>query len=92
MWGRSMRTPQVNGHEPPATPVYHHSNMRTPAVHGHESGYPSATPASYGALNGSAGPRATPSQVAFLRLSNCHLSGSALLAQGHQRVKSKLKL
>ncbi len=61
MWGRSMRTPQINGYEPPATPLYHHSNMRTPAVHGQEPGYrdPSMTPASFSGLNGSAGSQAS---------------------------------
>lgn len=67
MWGRSMRTPQINGYEPPATPLYHHSNMRTPSVHTQEPGYrdPSMTPASLSALNGSAGPHASAFQVIF---------------------------
>ncbi|CAK0751346.1 hypothetical protein CVIRNUC_002061 [Coccomyxa viridis] len=58
-WGRSMRTPQINGYEPTATPMYRNSNMMTPAIHGHESAHrdPSATPASY-----PAGPLATPLQ------------------------------
>ena len=69
MWGRSMRTPQRNGYEPPATPMYHHSNMRTPSVHTHEPGYrdPSVTPASFSGLNGSAGPQASTSHF-FSRL------------------------
>ena len=65
MWGRSMRTPQINGHEPPATPLYHHSNMRTPSMHTHEPGYrdPSMTPASFPGLNGSAGAQASVSRL-----------------------------
>ena len=72
-----MRTPQINGYEPTATPMYRNSNMMTPAIHGHESAYrdPSATPASY-----PAGPLATPSQV--LHLCDCHVSHILPVVEG----------